>query len=194
MLECEFVRNNEATRFMSISANYSLLDYGGPVNEVYEPFPDSALDCSIVHRLDAIARRFSGRIAIADGARSLTYAQLADLVGRVASATIRTAGDRPGPVAILLPRCVHFPAAILGILGAKRCCVPLGTENPVERNLLIAKQSGAVAVVAAGDLADSGRETAFTTQQYMNAPIAVTNSRHECSEARQGGRRRSNDP
>jgi amino acid adenylation domain-containing protein len=131
----------------------SPLDLGGPVDRPFEPFPHSALAASITERFEATARRFSTRVAVSDGVRQLTYSELAILVDRIADAIAAAVADRAGPVAILLPRNVHFPAAMLGVLAAGRGCVPLDASNPRERNRLIATQSGAAAVVSAGDLA-----------------------------------------
>ena len=79
------------------------LDHGGPVDRLFEPFPESALETSIVDRFEATARRYAARVAVADTVRRLTYAELAHLVTRIAAATAQAVADRPGPVAILLP-------------------------------------------------------------------------------------------
>jgi amino acid adenylation domain-containing protein len=129
------------------------IDYGGPIDRPFESFPCSALEGSIIDRFDTTARRFSSRIAVSDCARRLTYADLAILVDRIAAAIAVAVADRPGPVAILLPRDVLFPAAMLGVLAVGRGYVPLDASNPIERNRLIATQSDAAAVVSAGDLA-----------------------------------------
>jgi amino acid adenylation domain-containing protein len=144
-------------RPMAVLPECPPMDYGGPVDRPFEPFPHSALDGSIVERFEATARRFSARLAVSDCVRQLTYAELAILVDRIATATVAAAADRPGPVAILLPRDVYFPAAMLGVLASGRGYVPLDAGNPDERNRLIAIQSGAVAVISAGDLANRVR-------------------------------------
>jgi amino acid adenylation domain-containing protein len=129
------------------------LDYGGPVDRPFESFPDSTLDRSIIDRFEQTARRFAARIAIADTVRHLTYAELARLVTRITAATLQIVDGRPGPVAILLPRDACFPAAMLGVLAAGRGYVPLDVSNPVERNRLIATQSGAAAFISANHFA-----------------------------------------
>lgn len=133
------------------------IDFGGPVDRAFESFPYSALGKSIVDRFDTIARRYSERVAIADGARRVTYADLAMLVDRIAAAIAGTLANRPGPVAILLPRDAVFPAAMLGALAAGRGYVPLDASHPTERNRLIAAQSAAAAIVSSGDLARRAR-------------------------------------
>ena len=133
------------------------IDFGGPVDRAFESFPYSALGKSIVDRFDTIARRYSERVAIADGARRVTYADLAMLVDRIAAAIAGTLANCPGPVAILLPRDAVFPAAMLGALAAGRGYVPLDASHPTERNRLIAAQSAAAAIVSSGDLARRAR-------------------------------------
>ena len=44
---------------------------------VFEPFPETAIERSVSERFIEIARRFPERIAVADEAETLTYAQLA---------------------------------------------------------------------------------------------------------------------
>ena len=136
------------TSLLQASAGWPL-DYGGPV-QPFEPFPHLALEESIADRFELIARRFATKTAMADMASHLNYAELAQLVERIAAATRLVAAGRPGPVAILLPRGVTFPAAILGVLTAGRGFVPLDASDPVERTKLVATRAGAVAVVSAG--------------------------------------------
>ena len=118
--------------------------------EQFEPFPDSALDGSIVDRFDAIARRFPSRLAISDAADSLTYSQVSSLVERIAVAVDAMANGRPGPVAIFRPNDVLYAAATLGILAAGRGYVPMDADYPIERNRLITSQAGVAAVVSGG--------------------------------------------
>jgi amino acid adenylation domain-containing protein len=134
------------------------IDHGGPVDRPFEPFPASALQGSIVDRFVATAQRFSSRLAVSDCAGGrLTYEQLAIMVDRIAVATDAATAGRPGPVAILLPSGLNFPAAMFGVLASGRGFVPLDAANPDERNRLIAARSGAAAVVSAGALADRVR-------------------------------------
>src|SRR5204862_8033333 len=87
------------------------VDQGGPVDRPFEPFPESALQQSIVERFATTALRHSSRVAVSDMGRTLTYAELAALVDQIAAATATAISARSGPVAILLPRSVDFPAA-----------------------------------------------------------------------------------
>jgi amino acid adenylation domain-containing protein len=130
-------------------------DYGGPVDHPFEVFPAFALGGSIIDRFEAIVRRFGARLAIQDATVSLTYAELGGWVDRIATVISLAVAGRPGPVAIFLNSDVYFPAAMLGVLAAGRGYVPLDSSHPIARNALIATQSGAAAVVSAGNLAAS---------------------------------------
>jgi amino acid adenylation domain-containing protein len=132
-------------------------DYGGPADQPFEPFSVAALEGSIIDRFDAVALRFASRLAIQDARVSLTYADLAALVERIAAATHAAIEDCPGPVALLLPADAQFPAAILGVLASGRAYIPLDSNFPIERNRLIASQSGACAVISIGDLVGEAR-------------------------------------
>src|SRR5262249_48950415 len=138
---------------MSVAVPRFPVDYGGPVDRPFEPFPRSALEGSIIERFNAVAARFSYRLAVSDGSSRLTYGELAALVNRIAKMTNQAVRDRPGPVATLLPRDCRFPAAMLGALAAGHGCIPLDLTNPEGRNRLIAIRSGAAAVLSASALA-----------------------------------------
>ena len=73
---------------MTSEAETFPLDYGGPTTP-FEPFPENAANASVGERLQEIARRYPDRLAIRDGETSLTFAELQDLVDRIAAATKR---------------------------------------------------------------------------------------------------------
>src|ERR1043166_4933318 len=136
---------------------YKSADCGCPVDQPADLFPHADLDESIVDRFEVTTRRYAARSAVADAVRCLTYGELARLVARIAAASAQGLDGRPGPVAILLPLNVDFPAAMLGALAAGRGYVPLDPDDPIVRNRLIAAQSSAAAVISAGERADSAR-------------------------------------
>ena len=90
------------------------IDHGGPVNWPFEPFRYSALEGSVTDGFEEIASRFASRLAIQDCNTSMTYGELAALVGCVASALIGLRLRRDRPVGIWLP------AAMLGVRNASR--------------------------------------------------------------------------
>ena len=130
------------------------LDHGGPVDRPFKRFPASTLENSIAQRFFAAAQDFASSLALSDGTRNLPYAELAALVDCIATATAAIAAPRPGPVAILLPSEVNYPAAMLGVLASGRGFVPLDPSNPDERNRLIAERAGVVAAICCDALLD----------------------------------------
>ena len=112
----------------------------------------------VLGRFDAAAQRSPDAVAVTDPRRSYTYAALAALIDDIAAAIDSTAGDRAGPVAILLPGEARYPAAMLGAFAAGRGFVPLDAAHPIERNRRIAAHSGAACVVVAGSPAGLARD------------------------------------
>lgn len=134
------------------------LDFGGPVDHPFEPFPESALKRSVWDRFERVARNNPRRLATADPDREMTYEQLAAFAGNVRDALGALLPPEPGPVAILLENEARYPGVMLGILAAGHICVPLDADHPAERNLQIAEHAGAIGVVSAGLAAGRARE------------------------------------
>ena len=133
------------------------VDHGGPVDRPFDPFPPSAVEGSMKDRFDKIALDFPTRVAISDRVGCLTYGELAKLVEQIKQSISLALATRPGPVAILLSRNRLFPAAIILDPGGGFGYVALDGDHPTERNRIIAQQSGAIAVISAGDLACRAR-------------------------------------
>lgn len=139
----------------------SLLDEGGPLGISDGSLQSSSHPSSpqtVVDRFEAVTRLFPERLAVRDDTHALTYAQLAELVRRLAEAAAAIVAARTGPVAVLLPHAAYFPAAILAVLAAGRGVVPLDANDPAERIALIAAHAGACAVVSAGRLAHEANQ------------------------------------
>ena len=148
---------------------------------------------TVVSVFYATAQRFAERIAVRDGTRSLSYAELAARVERIAAA-IRSLAIDSGPVAVLLGNEVRYPVALLGVLAAGRPCVPLDASHPLERNGRIIAHAGVTAVVTCGELAaqvcevragtvpvvDLNAETTWATSGQHGRAAA-----HDVAEARQ---------
>ncbi|MCX8507689.1 MAG: amino acid adenylation domain-containing protein, partial [Rhodobacteraceae bacterium] len=83
------------------------------------------------------------RPAVTDGTASLTYAELAQLVERMATGLL-AAGVGPGvPVALNLTRGLFLPAALLAVLRLGGSYVPLDPATPAARRNLCLAQVGA---------------------------------------------------
>lgn len=94
----------------------------------------------ILDYLEATAERVPERVAFADEATSLTFAVLRETTRAIGSAVAEV--TQPGqPVVILMnDRSVQCVAAMLGVLYAGCCYVPLDAGLPQERLRLIADQ------------------------------------------------------
>ncbi len=131
---------------------------GNDATGPFEPFPESAVEGSIIDRFEAVATCYPEHLAASDDTVSLTYADLSRLAGRIAAACAAATTDRPGQVAILLRNEARYSAAMLGVLASGRAFVPLNAGHPVERNILIVSHAGVVAIVSAGELASNLRQ------------------------------------
>ena len=107
------------------------LDWNGPVNRPFDPFPDEAKGRPIIELLEAVVHRYPERIALAHPDASITYAEiwraLAGWAERIAEAT--APGDLVGIVA---PVSTAFPIAMLACLAAGRPFVALDCDYPPE--------------------------------------------------------------
>ncbi|GAB6040068.1 non-ribosomal peptide synthetase [Endothiovibrio diazotrophicus] len=81
--------------------------------------------------------------AVACGDQRLTYREL-EQRARTLAVHLRAAGvDLGTPVAVALERGVQWPVAILGVLMAGGCYVPVDPDYPAERRAFIVADSGA---------------------------------------------------
>jgi amino acid adenylation domain-containing protein len=154
------------------------IDHLGPVHHPYEPFPESSVQTGILDRFDAVARRFADRLAIQDCTTSLSYAELATMSGCIAAATAAATAGRARPVAILLESEARYPAAMLGILRAGRIYLPLDADAPIERNRTILSETGAGAILSAGELLSDAR--AMAPQGVAVVDIASADPVRQC--------------
>ncbi|MCW3475928.1 AMP-binding protein [Limobrevibacterium gyesilva] len=137
-------------------AHWASLDHGGPATRPFSSFPDAPVQDTLPARFNAVLAGHADRLAVADANRKLTYAALATLARRVATALPPRAG-MPAPVGILLEHEARFPAAMLGVLMAGHAYVPLDASYPAARLAAIAAHAGVVAMVAAGPLGAQAR-------------------------------------
>ncbi|SEC57206.1 amino acid adenylation domain-containing protein [Amycolatopsis tolypomycina] len=102
---------------------------------------------SIARRVHDRALRHPDALAVSDGDRRLTYAELNAGAAGVAEALARQ-GVRPGDaVAVALPRSLELVQAMLGVLRLGGQVVPLDRQSPPARREVILADAGAVAVI-----------------------------------------------
>lgn len=117
----------------------------------------SAVSAAIAHSEDWLDRplfdlfadaaaRYPGKVALADGALSLRYAEVMERVMAL-GAEIAARTDAGAPVAVLMPHVAAQPVAVMACLAAGRVCLPLDAGAPAARNAAVLATSGAQAVV-----------------------------------------------
>lgn len=85
------------------------------------------------HLVFAQAKRTPNAIAVVDGAQRCSYGELDDRADRLAR-TLLAAGVGPGDrVCLLLPKSIEAIVAILAVLKAGACYVPLDVSSPPSR-------------------------------------------------------------
>jgi amino acid adenylation domain-containing protein len=134
-------------------------DSAGPQN-LFIPFAADAIEGSIAARFEAQVARCPEALAITDHAVRWTYGELNGHANRIGAGL---PGDpKDVPIALLFDHGAPAVGAILGVLKAGRCYVPLNTQQPAARLARI--------------LADSGAKTILTDDR--NATLAAEISNH----------------
>ena len=102
---------------------------------------------TFVKAFEQCARQNPDRLAVADATDSLTYGELSHRSDVLAHRLI-ACGVKPGDfVAVMLPRTIAFPLAVIAIHKAGAAYVPVDLEYPEERRKYMLDDSGAGIVV-----------------------------------------------
>ncbi|MGK7926524.1 MAG: amino acid adenylation domain-containing protein [Spirulina sp.] len=104
-----------------------------PPSTIVPPLGLEILDRSIPQRFQEQVLRDGDRLAIQDGARSLTYYELNCLANQIARNILEKRGVGAEPIAILLATGIEAIAAMLGVLKAGKFYVPLDITWPESR-------------------------------------------------------------
>jgi amino acid adenylation domain-containing protein len=99
-----------------------------PARRSRPPLPEDWVEASLSRRFGETAKAHADRVAVEDGERRWTYAELERSANAVAGALRR--GGRPSSVALLLDHGAPLVAAVLGALRAGCRYVPLGASAP----------------------------------------------------------------
>jgi len=92
--------------------------------------------------------------AVIDGERTVSYAELADAAARVHT-LLAAHGVRPGdPVGVTLPKGTDQIVAVLGVLAAGACYVPVGIDQPAHRRARVHALGGVRVVLTDPDHRD----------------------------------------
>ncbi|MCX2729153.1 amino acid adenylation domain-containing protein [Saccharopolyspora sp. NFXS83] len=105
---------------------------------------------SIAHRVHDRAVRHPDAVAVSDGSRRLTYAEL-DAGAAAVAESLSHKGFRPGDaIAVGLPRSAELVQVMLGVLRLGGQVVPLDRQSPPARRDVILADANAAAVVHDG--------------------------------------------
>jgi len=97
---------------------------------------------TLVRCFEAQANEHSARLAVCSNASELTYAQLNALANLQAHALLARKVELGQPIAVLLDQGIPFISAMLAILKAGGCFVPLDPNNPTARNARMLQATG----------------------------------------------------
>ncbi|MEL6557228.1 MAG: amino acid adenylation domain-containing protein [Bacteroidota bacterium] len=96
------------------------------------------------------AIKYPDRIAVKDGDKSLTYAQLNEEAEKFAAYMISKGVGSNDLVAICMDRTYHLMISLMAVMKAGAAYVPIGLENPDERISFMLEDSEAVLILADG--------------------------------------------
>ncbi len=113
----------------------------------FVPFGKADIEQSISARFERQVEKYGDRLAGKDGDSSLSYRELNRAANRIAHAVIDRTGSNEVPVAVFLRHGISAVVAILGILKAGKCYVPLDPDYPAARLATILDEAQAALLV-----------------------------------------------
>ena len=116
----------------------------------FAPFEKADIEQTIAARFEQQAEKYADRLAVKKGGLALNYAELNQAANRVAHAIIARRGTNQESVALFLQHAIPAVIAILGILKAGKCYVPLDSGFPAARLTGILEEAD-VSLLLTGD-------------------------------------------
>ncbi|MGK5081049.1 Pls/PosA family non-ribosomal peptide synthetase [Janthinobacterium sp. HLX7-2] len=140
------------------------------------PRPDLLREEVLADLLEATVRRCPQQIALIDGARRITYAELDAQAGLAASRLV-AAGVKPGDiVGLWLPRGAHLLLMQAAIAKAGAAWLPVDEDTPVERLQVCIDNANGFGVVSCAQFAprlqEAGISRPMWTAESLLAPAA----------------------
>ena len=121
-----------------------------------------------IHDLfEASAQRGPSHPCLRGTNETLSYQQVDDAANQLAHMIHGAAADRDAPVGIMLERTTALYTAMLAVLKAGRCYVPLDPSYPAERLAFMAEDSGMSILINQESLVDS---TPASRAQVLDSP------------------------
>ncbi len=137
------LRPQVASALLPVSSSLGRVE---PSN-TYVEFDSAEIEGSIVRRFEQEAAKSEQRVAVKDGAETLTYDALNRAANRLARVLVGVETVRHEPVALVLDHGLGMIVGILGVLKAGKIYVPLDPSYPQARNALVLEDAGAHLVV-----------------------------------------------
>jgi amino acid adenylation domain-containing protein len=131
-------------------------------------FPREDVETSIPERFQKVVRLYSDRPAVSVADRALTYEQLNNVANTIAHAIILEVGASQQPIALLLDQGIEAVAAMLGILKAGKCYVPLDPTFPLSRIRSILEDSEADLIVTSTETGAIAAKSIGTRVRQLN--------------------------
>ena len=105
---------------------------------------------NVLEFLDGSARKAPDKVAFADEANALTFAELADVASRIGTALARRVGAGRRPIAVAIDRNVESIACFMGVVASGNYYVPLDTAQPPARLQTILRRMEPAAILLTG--------------------------------------------
>ncbi|RAO07936.1 non-ribosomal peptide synthetase [Micromonospora noduli] len=112
-----------------------------------DPARSHTLEATLPELFDNQVRRTPHRVAVVDGATELTYIEVQQRADAVAAALAALGVGPERPVAVVLPRSADLVVALLGVLKAGGCYLPIEPDLPADRVRYLLSDCPATAVV-----------------------------------------------
>jgi len=129
---------------------------------------------TIIDLFNEQTKLFSGKVAVRDENRKLTYAELNQYVNRIASFIQSTVVAKKSPIAILLNRSVHLLSVILGVVKSGHPYIPLDLNFPIERLNYIIQHSKCETIII--DKENSDKFYLNNADYFYLEDLLLTNS------------------
>ena len=101
---------------------------------------------NVLEMLEESAEKYGDKTAFVDSGMRVTFAEAVDLAGKIGSALVAD-GMLRRAVAVLLPKGVKELVSFFGIVYSGNFYVPIDTEMPVERMLLIFETLNPIGII-----------------------------------------------
>ena len=140
-------------------------------NDAARPY---AVSASLIDVFDDHVRRAPSAIALESHDRLISYADLRDWSGQIALSLGFHGVSTETPVLVLVERSLEFVAAVLGVLRAGGCYVPVDARHPAERLQAICETVGVRHAIASATFVDRlpSEIVVLTPHQQIGASAA----------------------